>query len=122
MKLFVYGTLKRGFNNHFYLENSDFLGEVITQCPYKMVDFGPFPGLLDEPIAPVMGELYNINLETLPNIDALEGNGYFYQRKHINVLNENGEVVQTFCYFLIPGTEKGSQDVEINDEGYYEFT
>ncbi|MBD3793206.1 MAG: gamma-glutamylcyclotransferase [Campylobacterales bacterium] len=38
MTLFVYGTLKKGFENHHFLDGAKFLGEATTKEKYPMVN------------------------------------------------------------------------------------
>jgi len=46
--LFVYGSLKRGFNNHQLLKNATFIAEAKTLQPYSMFveTHGQYPYLL----------------------------------------------------------------------------
>ena len=72
-RVFVYGTLKRGFRNHRFLEKSRFLGEAYTVAAYRMLD-GRFPVLRDSGSdqMPVSGEVYEIDASTLIALDDLE--------------------------------------------------
>jgi gamma-glutamylcyclotransferase (GGCT)/AIG2-like uncharacterized protein YtfP len=83
MKVFVYGTLKRGKGNHHYLENSAFLGEGLVQG--MQVYHGPgFPYAYTGAGA-VMGEVYEVNQPTAAALDRLEGYPYHYDRKIVSV-------------------------------------
>jgi len=44
-RVFVYGTLKRGYPNNPLLEGSQFLGEAVTVPTYKMVEPAPQEGV-----------------------------------------------------------------------------
>lgn len=83
-RIFVYGTLRKGGSNHRLLEKSKFVGVHITQNEYTMVDFGPFPALLEEGVTPITGEVYEIDNPTALAIDRLEGYPHLYQRKVID--------------------------------------
>ena len=84
-KVFVYGSLKRGFHNFPFLKSSNKVGVATTQEPLVMTTLGSFPGVRrpigDEVGAPVVGEIYSVDEDTLRNLDRLEGNGHFYQRE-----------------------------------------
>lgn len=77
--LFVYGTLKRGFRLHRYLEGAKF----VRECYVKglLVDLGPFPGIfLKNDGIRVKGELYEISRHTLRLLDEVEGHGTLFGR------------------------------------------
>lgn len=73
MKLFVYGTLKRGYGNHRLMHGAKFLGEAIIEG-HVIHDFGGCPGIRPaEKKYHVSGELYEITEDMLPRLDRLEG-------------------------------------------------
>lgn len=79
-RVFVYGTLKRGFPLHDAgLAGATFLGAYRTVEPYPMLIAGPrfAPMMLDEPGRGlrVAGELYEVSREQLDKLDALESVG-----------------------------------------------
>ena len=49
--VFVYGTLKNGYSNNHYLDNSKYLGVSETKEPFILIDSDSynFPLLLDKP-------------------------------------------------------------------------
>ena len=76
-KVFVFGTLKRGFPLHdTVLSDSTFLGDYKTRQPYPMVVAGPWfaPMMFDEPGEglQVIGELYEVGDGILAALDRLE--------------------------------------------------
>lgn len=92
--LFVYGSLKKGFDNHRILEKSaKRLGKAKTVSKFGMFEdsFGNYPYLISEPIYKIEGELYKINRkELLEKIDEFEGAPDYYQRKKIRVQSHHG--------------------------------
>ncbi len=103
-KIFVYGTLKRGFCNHMLLENAKFLGEATTKGCYPLI--APkvwYPYLIDAPGEGkrVKGELYEVDLPTLKKIDRLEEYPRYYTRKTIEVIDEKGQSHKAIAYFLV---------------------
>ena len=82
-RVFVYGTLKRGFYNHRLLESSSasFVAEASTRRPMRLVlgEYG-VPYLMkdedaskDAPMSRVPGELWVVDDEGLDALDVLEG-------------------------------------------------
>ena len=45
--LFLYGTLKRGQRNHHFLAGAECLGAARSLSRYRLVEVGPFPGLVE---------------------------------------------------------------------------
>ncbi len=80
IRVFVYGTLKLGFRNAYYLEDGRFLGEFVTGPIYSMYDFGGYPAVSENGNTAIAGEVYDINEKLLASIDLLEGYPDFYQR------------------------------------------
>jgi gamma-glutamylaminecyclotransferase len=84
-RVFVYGTLKRGFSNHDLLKGCEFVGRATTMSTYKMIEIG-FPVIMPDPEGkPVAGEVYAVDDETLARLDQLEREGRAYDRKLIDV-------------------------------------
>ena len=74
MKLFVYGSLKRGFSNHHFLAGQLFLGEARTIAPCRMYDCGGYPAAQRAADGyPILGELWEIDAACAKRIDWLEG-------------------------------------------------
>lgn len=101
--VFVYGSLKRGFGNHTFLESSKFLG--ITETVYHNFRmhplFGSFPAVTsttDDAYA-IMGELYEVDFQTLKRLDMLEGDGKLYTRRLVSVWG-NARIVDAWMYLM----------------------
>lgn len=86
-KLFVYGTLKRGFSRNSVLKDAEFLGNAKLYFNYfRMIDCGFFPALVK--VDPrfsrkryeISGELYRITPEILVETDIIEGYPSLYDR------------------------------------------
>ncbi|MFQ3786339.1 gamma-glutamylcyclotransferase [Halomonas sp. A29] len=67
----VYGTLKRGQRNHFWLESADFLGSD-RLASATLYDLGPFPGAKSEPSRGVEVEVFRVDAALLTELDRLE--------------------------------------------------
>src|SRR5260370_24467176 len=84
-RVFVYGTLKSGFWNHYLLKGCEFFGAAATVPTYKMIENG-FPVIMPDPEGkPLAGEIYIVDDETLARLDQLEREGSSYDRKLIDV-------------------------------------
>lgn len=86
-RVFVYGTLKRGGDNHAYLAGQQFLGEARTAPGFTLYLLGDYPGMVRAPddTAGVTGELWMVDDARLAELDKLEGlDEGLYER--VNVL------------------------------------
>lgn len=92
--LFVYGSLKKGFDNHGLLDKyAKRVGKAFTVRKFGMFEdnFGNYPYLVPEPIYKIEGELYQISRrELLEEIDEFEGSPDYYQREKIKVKTHKG--------------------------------
>lgn len=85
LKLFVYGTLRRGEHAHYMLSQRDakFLKECKTHSRYHLYDQGAFPGMVENELEEggVHGELFEITRDVLRVTDYYEGvsHGLFRQ-------------------------------------------
>jgi gamma-glutamylaminecyclotransferase len=99
MKIFVYGTLMKGFGNNRLLEHSEFVGKAITKNKYTMRERGiPFVNEHKE-TSKIYGEVYNVDKPTLRALDSLEGHPRWYYRKEIDLELEDGESIKAEIYF-----------------------
>ncbi len=72
--IFVYGTLRRGFGNHSFLNQSTFKGTATTVEKFTMFCSGQIPFVSrSQAISNIVGEVYEVDEHTLRNLDALEG-------------------------------------------------
>ena len=92
--LFIYGSLKKGFDNHHLLsKHSKRLGKAITVGKFGMFEdsFGNYPYLVPVPKMRIHGELYLIERrELLEKLDLFEGAPEYYERKKILVKSHRG--------------------------------
>jgi|TARA_B110000211_G_C13991377_1_gene514179 gamma-glutamylcyclotransferase (GGCT)/AIG2-like uncharacterized protein YtfP len=87
IKLAVYGTLRKGYGNYYhFLQESSFLGIYTTQNKYRLI-ISDYPCVL-----PHNGEGYHIvvdvfeiNLQTLIEIDQFENHPIDYERHQISL-------------------------------------
>jgi gamma-glutamylcyclotransferase (GGCT)/AIG2-like uncharacterized protein YtfP len=83
--VFVYGTLRRGGLRAMPGLFPDATFVDTAQVRGRLYDFGEYPGLLiDESNSPVVGEVYEVNDETLNKLDEIEA-GSQYLRKQFEI-------------------------------------
>jgi gamma-glutamylaminecyclotransferase len=85
MLLFVYGTLRRGADNHDQLRGARLLGSARTRAAYELVDMGGYPALLEAGRTAVVGELYEVEETLRRKLDAFEEVPTLYVRKHVSL-------------------------------------
>jgi len=93
VRLFVYGSLRRGERHHAELGDAVFLGVVTTVAHYRVARLGPYPALVSGS-ASVAGELYAVAPDLMPMLDAFEGPGYV---RRLVRLSDGGDAE---AYFL----------------------
>jgi gamma-glutamylaminecyclotransferase len=97
--VFVYGTLLRGLSNHTLLAQARFLGAARTKEAYALY-VAAYPKVIrDEPVSPIVGELYLVNGPTLALLDDLEDHPFMYRREQISVIMDDGEETLAWIYF-----------------------
>ena len=99
--VFVYGSLKRGFRNHHFLETSRFIGPGTTRRDFDLLDLGYFPAMIKGGGFAIRGEVFMVDRRTLKSLDWLEGNGTFYQREQHPVIIEGAGLVSAWIYLLL---------------------
>jgi len=122
--LFVYGSLKKGFDNHDLLSRyAKRLGKAHTIKKFAMYEdsFGNYPYLIDTPFSKIKGELYQITrAELMQKIDEFEGAPDYYIREKIEVKSHHG-VNRAFVYIQpdtkIPSTQQALSEWT-NDSEY----
>lgn len=106
MKLFVYGTLRKGYWNNRRLTGANFLGQAITLKPYILWN-GGFPiathnqrvaDLKGVKMLPVAGELYEVDETHIRSCDQLEGHPDWYNRTLIQCVTIDNTHHDTFIY------------------------
>lgn len=114
--VFSYGTLKRGFHNHFLMQDlmthddAVYVGSFQTHDSYPLV-CGPhgIPYLINIPGTGhrVKGELYSVSTRGLSRLDELEGTSFgHYERLPVRVVrcpdkggSDPEEVVEAEAYY-----------------------
>lgn len=108
IRVFVYGTLKRGQPNHHLIENVEngkalFIGEGKTVVKYPLIIASrcniPFLLPVEGTGEIIHGEMFDVDEPMLKRLDALEGHPAWYKREEIPIAYSNG-FSKCWCYML----------------------
>jgi len=103
MRVFVYGSLKRGKKLHSLLENAKFLGEAITCNKYPMILSKSkwYPYLIEKKGVGynIKGEVYEVSPSLLKKLDIIEETPFYYYRKKIPICL-NKKRILAWVYFV----------------------
>lgn len=80
--VFVYGSLKRGHGNHYYMEafvGGEFVREHTTKDQFDLKALDKLPVLIPGSCK-IKGEIYSVPQDGMDYLDHLESNGRFYLR------------------------------------------
>jgi len=114
VRLFVYGTLKKGHPNAVLLHKAGakFVGYDTITGDFHMVSMGGFPAVC--PVshkvgnATIYGEIWSTDEEGLASCDLLEGHPNWYEREKI----WSDKLKKRVWVYLLPGRwEKEADDV-----------
>lgn len=99
-KVFVYGSLLAGFQNHdYYLGRARRVWAGRTErAGFRMLDLGSFPGVVKASPGggTVAGEVYEVTGDELARLDRLEGCPFFYRRGWVRLADGS----RAFMYVL----------------------
>jgi len=96
--IFVYGTARKGFHNHHYLEGARYIGRAHTKEKYALYA-DTLPYLIKEQVCQVRGELYEVYDTILARMDILEGDPESYFRLLDTVITDDGNEHPAYIYF-----------------------
>ncbi len=91
MRLFVYGTLLRGEDNHGQVRGARFITEARTEACYRLVEMGGYPALLEAGDTAIAGEIYEVDDALLADLDAFEDVPELYERKPLRLVGHEAE-------------------------------
>lgn len=102
--LFVYGSLKKGFENEHVLDKAKYISKATTVRKFAMYEAkgGDYPYLIKgKPLNYIEGEIYRIaRKDLLKKIDLFEGSPDYYTREAIEVKSRSFETnKRAFTYF-----------------------
>ena len=96
IRIFVYGTLRRGEPYHHLMSACEYLGTRKTLPKYELVNIGHYPGLLSRGNTAVTGDLYLVDSETLDKLDEYEGYPEDYSREYVDLVGSEQAVAYMY--------------------------
>lgn len=85
VKLFVYGTLRKGQPAHHLLGGAELVARARTEACFRLIDMGGYPALVRDGDCAVAGEIYEIDPELLPELDRYEDVPELYERVTLEI-------------------------------------
>ena len=105
-RLFVYGTLKRGFCRASFLDAERLVGVDRTVPDYRLFDCGSYPALVRAETAragrSIHGEIWEISEHCLRILDKVEGSPRLYCREPVRLVSG----VEAEAYFYRRATNR----------------
>jgi len=104
--VFVYGSLKKNFDNHHVIEKAKYKCKAKTLKRFDMFeeDYANYPYLLERTTIKshnIKGELYEISRHDILNeLDKFEDAPNYYERRTIKVKIYNGKIKKADAYFM----------------------
>lgn len=99
LKLFLYGTLKRGQCRASAMDGQVFLGEAETTPEYTMYSVrGSYPALVQSGANSIQGELWEIDEKCRQVLDAIEGAPSLYKLTPVNLKSHPDDKCFTYIF------------------------
>jgi len=106
--VFVYGSLRKGFQNNYKLDAAEYGGMYHTVQTFYMIGAksGAYPYVtaeqLHESLLPtsIYGELYHVSPELLESLDNMEGHPTQYKRRIVELANDAGKKTMAHMYVM----------------------
>ncbi len=103
VRIFVYGTLRKGECRNYILSDCQFLGYAKAKG-FVLYNIGAFPGMV-EGEGEVIGEVYEIPKDLLEKLDWVEGVPDLFRREIIEVRLEDGQTISVYAYIYNRGVK-----------------
>ena len=97
--LFVYGSLMNGQSAHELIKDGIYRGKY-TLKDYAMFDLGTYPGIKERSGETVVGEVYVIDKNLIPELDRYEGEGSLFVRKQLEVVSDKEKITANAYIYL----------------------
>lgn len=100
-RIFIYGSLKKGFKFHeTYLAGdlSEPQGKALASLEYSLYDNGMAHMIREKTDVQAKGEVYLVDEDVLKELDNFEGHPVVYKREMIDIVDENGNEFTAWAY------------------------
>lgn len=86
IRLFVYGTLKKGYPNHGAISSAKYLGHGVLRG-FRMIHLGQYPAVFKAHMDTCIthGEVFSVTEDQLKHCDFIEGHPEYYKRSGVIV-------------------------------------
>jgi gamma-glutamylaminecyclotransferase len=101
VKVFLYGTLKRGHRLHYAMEAQRFVSEAHTEPRYRLISLGTYPGMVESVDGfSIEGEIWEVDEACLHELDMIEAvaEGEYARAQVLLVPPHNDEPVEGYLY------------------------
>ena len=112
-KVFVYGTLLTNERNHYLIEDSKLINKGYVEGFY-MFNLGRYPGI-QKGNGRILGEVYEVDENTLSKLDILEEEGVMYQKILVDVTLDNQETITAYVYEYILENHQNELNLKVYD-------
>ena len=109
--LFLYGSLKRGYSNHWRIAGQDYLGEAVTAPHYRILNLGMYPGMVRDDVTglAVKGEMWAVDDHCLKALDEYEQAEGLWQRRPVAVVGHVGVEAYLWVGEVPAGVTSGAE-------------
>jgi len=94
VRLFVYGSLRKGERHHDRMRGAEFEGPARTTTGFRLIRHGDYPALVAGGEGSVEGEVYRVDAALLDELDEFEGCPELYRRER--VMLDDGSFAETY--------------------------
>lgn len=111
VKIFVYGTLKRGWGNNAIIHDQTFVDTARTvRSNFTMYSLGGYPGVVAGD-SHITGEIWEVDDAAFKRCDRLEGHPTFYRRETTEVIDSQGNSHECWMYVYQYAIQEGSKPI-----------
>lgn len=97
LNLFVYGSLRKGCENHHLMDGAQLVGTGTIAASFYV---NGRLSMVHDGSGTVHGEVYRlVDQRHLETLDTLERHPVCYARRVVQVMLEDGSIVDAWCYF-----------------------
>lgn len=100
MFLFVYGSLLSSNSHHYLLKGCQFVGKAILYN-FGLYRVSWYPAIVPKENSKVLGEVYDVDENTLRKIDEFEDEGKLYKRQEVEVMLDSGQTINAWAYVYL---------------------